>query len=56
MKLIENYGIALVLQPDFVEAYVHLGTVYQNKGNLDEAEEYYRKALELKPDFVVLFQ
>ena len=41
-EAIENYGIALVLKPDFAEAYVHLGIVYQNQGDLDKAEERFR--------------
>jgi tetratricopeptide (TPR) repeat protein len=37
-------------QPDLAEPWVHLGLLWERKEQLDKAEEYYRRAVELDPD------
>lgn len=38
--------------PSLAEAYSNLGNVYKEKGQLSQALENYRHAVQLKPDFV----
>ncbi|MFB0519890.1 MAG: tetratricopeptide repeat protein, partial [Desulfatiglandales bacterium] len=38
-------------RPSYLPAYMSLGTIYQQMGNIKEAESYYRKALEIRKDF-----
>ena len=41
---------AILLNPNFPEAYVNLGVSLQSKGKIDEAIATYRKAIELRPE------
>ena len=44
---------AIELKPDFAEAYSNLGTICNDLGKFDEANNDYSKAINLKPDFTV---
>jgi tetratricopeptide (TPR) repeat protein len=44
------YLEALRLQPDMVDAHIHLGLLYHRDGQLRDAERSYRKAVEYAPD------
>ena len=48
---IEDYNKALELDPDDAETYCNIGSVLQDKGQLEEALTYYHKALQLNPSF-----
>ena len=39
--------------PGFAEAYNNLGNVMRDKGQIDEAETYYQKALQIDPNFAI---
>ena len=39
------------LQPDYAEAYLNIGTVFQDQSKLEEAIESYKKAISIKPDY-----
>ncbi|MDH4285173.1 MAG: tetratricopeptide repeat protein, partial [Gallionellaceae bacterium] len=47
----ESFRRALVLDPNYAEAYTNLGGVLLVQHKLEEAVESYRRALELKPRF-----
>ncbi len=49
---IDSFRKAVMLKPDYVEAYNNLGLVLQALGKLDEADESYHRALMLKPNYV----
>ena len=44
----KSYEKALILKPDFAEAYNNLGNVFQDQGKLDEAIDVYKKSISLK--------
>jgi len=46
----KEYGAALRKQKNYVPAYIALGNLSFEEGNLVEAEIYYRKALDKEPD------
>ena len=46
---IEAYNKALVIKPDYAEAYINLGSALKEQGKLEEAIEAYNKALAIKP-------
>ena len=48
---IKSYRNALLLKPDYADAYNGLGNAFKEQGKLDEAVTSYRKALLLKPDY-----
>jgi eukaryotic-like serine/threonine-protein kinase len=48
MAAVPFFKRAIELDPNFAMAYARLGTIYSNWGQLDEQEEYQRKAFELK--------
>jgi len=54
-EAIEAYKKALLLKPDYADAYSNIGAVLQDQGKLDEAIEAYNKALALKPDYAVAY-
>ncbi len=39
-------------KPEYAETYLNLGNFQFLKGDIKKAEEYYKKAIELKPDYV----
>ena len=48
---IKEFEKALKYYPYYVEAFYNIGLCYENQGNYDKAEEYYRKALEINPQY-----
>ena len=49
----QAYREALRLQPTFVEAYLNLGLLHHNEGELQEAEACYRRALHYRPSLAL---
>ncbi len=49
------YGRAVELDPDLVDAYVNLGRIAHEAGQLNEAVRLYRLALERTPDDAVIY-
>ncbi|MEK7729578.1 MAG: tetratricopeptide repeat protein, partial [candidate division KSB1 bacterium] len=47
---IAAYSQAVALDPSFVEAWFNLGMVHQEQKDYARAEEYFRKAYEVKPE------
>ncbi|MFH1447376.1 MAG: AAA family ATPase [Candidatus Micrarchaeota archaeon] len=54
-RAIENYNMAVVLNPNFSEAYFNRGLAYYNKKNYDKAISDYNKAAELDPRNPVIY-
>ena len=51
-KAIEQYQIALRLNPNYVEAHNGLGVAYDNKGlTVDKAIVHYQIALRINPNY-----
>ena len=50
-EAIESYKKAISIKPDYAEAYLNMGTVFQDQGKLEEAIESYKKAISIKPDY-----
>ena len=48
---IYKYKQILAKKQSHLPAYMSLGTIYQQKGDIKEAESYYRKALDIRKDF-----
>jgi tetratricopeptide (TPR) repeat protein len=48
-KAIEQYQIALRMNPNFADGYTNLGLAYDDMGQLDEAIRHHEQALKLKP-------
>ena len=48
-EAIEAYNKALLLKPDFAEAYNNIGNVFKDR-KLGDAIKSYKKALSFKPD------
>jgi len=48
-KALEQYRIALTLNPNFADCYTNIGMVYRDMGRPDKAMEYFAQALRLKP-------
>ena len=46
---IENYHKAIEINPDFKEAYIHLGDAVKKTGDVKSAMENYRKAIKIDP-------
>ena len=46
---IDYFKKAILIKPDFQNAFFHLGLVYADMNNIAEAISYFEKALELKP-------
>lgn len=44
-------GSAVRLQPEFIVAHDHLGRALADRGDLDEAIDCFRRALQLRPDY-----
>jgi len=49
-KMIHYYKTAIKINPDLANAYFYLGNLYEDLGNLREAEICYRKATEKEPE------
>jgi tetratricopeptide (TPR) repeat protein len=54
-KAIEAYKRAIELNPDFTEAYYHLGMAYSSLGKYKEAVEAYSRAVRIKPDYAAAY-
>ena len=54
-EAIDNYNQAILLKPDFAEAYSNRGNALRQQGNLDKALESYDQAIQIKPDYAVAF-
>ncbi len=48
---IEHYQAAIILQPDYAEAYNNLGTAYQEQGRLTEAIHHFQRALSFNANY-----
>ncbi|MGA8832112.1 MAG: OmpA family protein [Desulfomonilaceae bacterium] len=46
---------AINLCPTYAEAYVNLADAYENLGEFEQAEKYYKQAITIKPDLFVPF-
>ena len=54
-KAIEQYGKAIELNPNFVEAYNNRGIAYGNKGDFDRAIQDFNKSIELDSQLVEVY-
>jgi SpoVK/Ycf46/Vps4 family AAA+-type ATPase len=54
-KAIENYNMAIVLNPAFAEAYFNRGLSYYNKKDFDKAISDYNRAAELDPRNAIIY-
>ena len=50
-EALEQFQIALKLNPNFAKTHNNLGNAYSKKGRIDEAIEQYQIALKLNPDY-----
>ena len=48
---IKSYKNAILLKPNYAEAYNNLGVALKDKGNLEEAIDAYKKAVLYRPEF-----
>ena len=48
---VEAYNKALVIKPDYADAYSNMGNALKEQGKLEEAIEAFNKALAIKPDY-----
>ena len=55
-EAIEDYTKAIVLKPDYAEAYNNRGFAWHSLGLYERAIEDYNKAIELKPDNAVIYR
>ena len=51
MEATEKYNKAILIKPNFAEAYYNLGLVLKEQGNLEEAASNFSKAISYKPDY-----
>ena len=52
---IESFKEAIIMKPDYVDAYVNLGTVYYEVGRYTEAADSYRQAIRISPGVPSLY-
>ena len=50
-KAVEEFGLALKLDPKMAPAHFNLGVIDYNEGRLDEAADRFRRALALRPQY-----
>jgi Flp pilus assembly protein TadD len=48
-RALEQYRIALDIEPEYSAAYSNIGLIYSDTGRPERAVEYFQKALQLKP-------
>ncbi len=51
-KAVEAYQTAILLQPNFADAYYYLGITYYNMNDLQSTISAFRNAVKARPDFV----
>jgi Flp pilus assembly protein TadD len=49
-RALEHYDLALSLNPEYAEAWVHRGSALERRGRLEAAQKSLERALELEPD------
>jgi SpoVK/Ycf46/Vps4 family AAA+-type ATPase len=54
-KAIENYSMAIILNPNFLECYFNRALCYYNKKNYDKAIEDYTRAAEIDPENAMIY-
>ncbi|MBN2372422.1 tetratricopeptide repeat protein [bacterium] len=54
-QAIEEFQKIVRVDPQNTAAYFHLGSAYEEKGDLDQAEIFFRKTLELNPDHAYVY-
>ena len=52
LKAIKAYQKALLINPDYAEAYNNMGVALRDLGKIDEAKKIFNKAILIKPDYV----
>lgn len=55
-RAIEEFKIAIALNPRYADAYHNLANIYQRKGDLDRALKNYQKANEINPNIWQTYQ
>ncbi len=50
-EALEAYNKAVSIKPDYADAYINIGNVFQEQGQLEEAIEAYNKALAINPNY-----
>jgi DNA-binding transcriptional MerR regulator len=53
-KAIQAYQKAIEMNPEAVGAFINLGTVYYNLGQMEAAESCYQSALSIEPDYALV--
>ena len=48
---IEAYKMAIVIKPDYAEAYYNMGAAHQDQGYFNDALDAYEKAIAIQPDY-----
>ena len=48
---IDSYKQALIIKPDYADAYYNMGIALKDKGDLEAAIDSYKQALKIKPDY-----
>ena len=54
-KAIDAYKKAILIKPDYADAYNNMGVALEKKGNLDDAIKLYKKAILLKKDYAIAY-
>ena len=49
-EAIETYKKALVIKPDFADAYTNMGNALKDQGKLEQAIDTFNMAIAIKPD------
>ncbi len=52
-QAMETYQMALVLNPDLVDAHTNLGNLYKATGDMEAAKHCYLEAIRIKPEFPI---
>ena len=50
-QAVENYQKALEISPNYPQIYHNIGNILANQGQLENALQYYLKAIEVDPTF-----
>lgn len=52
-QAMETYQMALVLNPNLVDAHTNLGNLYKATGDMEAAKQCYLEAIKIKPEFPI---